>query len=248
MKNLARLYDITEYEKYLCHVFAEVLGVGKFPRRLQKISKKRYGERDNITRYFVHKNRGFSVGKYTYGYEQFYNQAKSVESIGAFCSFAVNVNFTTGNHPLKYITTSPIVYRKRFSMLEEDDLVAFNDKKVTIGNDVWIGRDTTILPGVNIGNGVIIGAGSIVNRDIPDYSIAVGVPAKVIKYRFKPSEIELLNSTKWWAWDDETIRGNISLFINPSDFFTFLGKSNLELINHCSYMNERVDNGVNKSI
>lgn len=227
MENLAQFYDITEYEKYLCHVFANVLGAGKFPRRLQKISKRRYGEGDNLTRYYVHKYRGFSIGKYTYGYEQFYNQSKSIESIGAFCSFALNVNFTTGNHPLHYITTSPIVYRKRFSMLEADNLEDFNDKKVTIGNDVWIGRDTTILPGVNIGNGAIIGAGSIVNRDVPDYSIVAGVPAKVIKFRFKPSEIELLNLKKWWNWKDESIRESIGLFKNPSDFFSFLENNHI---------------------
>lgn len=248
MKELAEIYEITEYDKFLCHVFAKIIGARRIPRHLQKISKKCYGEKDNLTRYYVHKYRGFSIGKFTYGFEQFYNQAKSIESIGAFCSFAVNVNFTTGNHPLQYITTSPIVYRKRFSMLEEDNLKDFNDKKVIIGNDVWIGRDTTILPGVNIGNGAIIGAGSIVNRDIPDYSIAVGVPAKVIKYRFKPLEIELLNSTKWWEWNDENIRESISLFNDPLEFFSFLEKNKLGIINYCSCTNERSDNCVSRSI
>jgi maltose O-acetyltransferase len=56
-------------------------------------------------------------------------------------------------------------------------------KPVKIGNDVWIGMNCTILPGVNIGNGVVIGAGSVVTSDIPDYAIAVGNPAKIIKYR-----------------------------------------------------------------
>lgn len=75
--------------------------------------------------------------------------------------------------------------------------------KVTIGNDVWIGAGTIILPNIKIGNGVIIAAGAVVTKDIPDYAMVGGVPAKVIKYRFNPQEIEILNKVKWWNWSDE---------------------------------------------
>lgn len=56
-------------------------------------------------------------------------------------------------------------------------------KPVTIGNDVWIGTRVIVMPGISIGNGVIIGAGAVVTKDVPDYAVAVGVPAKVVKYR-----------------------------------------------------------------
>lgn len=56
-------------------------------------------------------------------------------------------------------------------------------RPVTIGNDVWIGRRAMIMPGVNIGNGCIIGAGAVVTKDVPDYAIVGGVPARVLKYR-----------------------------------------------------------------
>lgn len=59
----------------------------------------------------------------------------------------------------------------------------FDVEPVTIGNDVWIGGRVTILPGVKIGNGAIIGAGAVVSRDVPDFAIVGGVPAKVLKYR-----------------------------------------------------------------
>lgn len=88
-----------------------------------------------------------------------------------------------------------------------------------IGNDVWIGRDVTILPSVNIGDGAVIGTGAVVNRDIPPYAIAVGVPAKVIKYRFTPDEIEKLLKIKWWNWTDEQIKKNIDLLYKPELYF-----------------------------
>ena len=76
----------------------------------------------------------------------------------------------------------------------------------TIKNDVWIGVDSVILRGVTIGNGVIIGANSVVNKDIPDFAIAVGSPAKVIKYRFKKNKINKILKSKWWESDIDYAR------------------------------------------
>lgn len=59
----------------------------------------------------------------------------------------------------------------------------FPKQKVTIGNDVWIGASVIIMPGITVGNGSIIGAGAVVTKDVPEYSVVAGVPAKVIKYR-----------------------------------------------------------------
>lgn len=86
--------------------------------------------------------------------------------IGDNVMIGPNTLITTVGHPL-----SPAKRRKHLGIA----------KPVTIGNDVWIGGNVTILPGVTIGNNVVIGAGAVVNRDIPDNSVAVGVPAKVVK-------------------------------------------------------------------
>jgi acetyltransferase-like isoleucine patch superfamily enzyme len=94
------------------------------------------------------------------------------------------------------------------------------NKNITIGNDVFIGMNVTILDGVKIGNGVVVGACSFVNKDIPDYAIVGGNPAKILKYRFNENEIERLNSLSWWNWDEDKLKNveshffNIDIFLN----------------------------------
>lgn len=77
---------------------------------------------------------------------------------------------------------------------------------VVIGSDVWIGTDVMILSGVNIGHGAIIAARSVVTHDVPPYTIAAGVPAKVIRRRFSNEIIEKMLTIKWWEWDEARIR------------------------------------------
>ena len=70
-----------------------------------------------------------------------------------------------------------------------------------IGNDVWIGYNALIIEGVKIGNGAVIGAGAVVTKDIPDFAVAVGTPAKVIKFRFGENEIKKINKSNWWSFN-----------------------------------------------
>lgn len=92
---------------------------------------------------------------------------------------------------------------------------------ITIGNDVWIGMNSIILPGVKIGNGVTIAAGSVVNKDIPDYAVVGGVPAKIIKIKYETEIVEKLNDIAWWNWSEEHILRNKTDFYLPlQDFIT----------------------------
>ena len=98
-------------------------------------------------------------------------------------------------------------------------------KVTTIGNDVWIGSKVTIIPGIRISDGAIVAYGSLVTKDVPPYAIVGGVPAKIIKYRFNADIINELIKIKWWDMDDEFIRNNYKLFLDPNSFIVFFKKT-----------------------
>jgi virginiamycin A acetyltransferase len=215
--DLSKLYQITEFDKLIGRFVKFIKRRGKPPKCLYKISRKRYGKSDNLGRYYNHKYFNIYIGKYTYGYEQFCYKNSALKSIGSFCSIAKNVTLISKNHPIEYITTSPILGCKEFGF-DKSSKINVKNGKITIGNDVWIGTNVTILPNINIGNGAIIGAGAVVTKDVPDYAIVVGVPARVMRYRFKPEEIAALNRIQWWDWPDEKIKDNIHYMRCPKEF------------------------------
>ena len=180
-----------------------------------KHGKFREGHRYISERFF-----GFTVGKYSDGYEQFWahnsNAGKYIESIGSFCSFAVNITIAGGNHPLDYLSTHAFLYYKKFQFVKENRDINqdANCKKINIGNDVWVGVNAIILPGVTIGDGAVIASGAVVNKDVPPYAIVGGVPAKVIKYRFSEEKIQELLELQWWDWSDEKIKANVANMYN----------------------------------
>lgn len=180
-----------------------------------------YVPRYNIVELFPR----ITVGKYSYG--SLCNKVYGIESIGAFCSFAVGVEIV-GNHDVYISSHEFLSYPGDWKRAQS--CVPFIDKiakprvvpKVKIENDVWIGRNAIILAGCHIGNGAIVGAGAVVTKDIPDYAIVVGVPAKVIRYRYTQEQIKKMNQIAWWNWPDEKIKENYEDFYLDID--TFLKK------------------------
>lgn len=127
------------------------------------------------------------IGDYTYiGDYTKITKAK----IGRYCSIADNVTIGPGEHDLGSFSTSTLFSHSSYADLTKKDIV--------IGNDVWIGVGSTILRGTHIGDGAVVGAMALVNKNIPPYGIAVGVPARVIGFRFDDSKIEELRATEWW--------------------------------------------------
>ena len=86
-----------------------------------------------------------------------------------------------------------------------------------IGNDVWIAAKSIVFQGVKIGNGAVIGAGSVVTKDVPDYAIVAGNPARIIRYRFTPDIIAYLNETKWWNYTLDNLDDNFLSMLNSGE-------------------------------
>jgi acetyltransferase-like isoleucine patch superfamily enzyme len=114
--------------------------------------------------------------------------------IGKYTSIGPGCKIGLGVHPLDFVSTSPYLYNDNLFKKKNDS----DFEEVVIGSDVWIGANVLIMGGVKVGHGAVIGAGSVVTKDVPPYSVVVGVPAKIIKYRFTPDIIDLLIETEWW--------------------------------------------------
>ncbi|MFD8707864.1 CatB-related O-acetyltransferase [Kitasatospora sp. NPDC059648] len=126
--------------------------------------------------------------------------------IGRFCAFAEGVRFVMNgaNHRMDGPSTFPFpimggAWAEHFDLLT--GLPGRGD--TVVGHDVWLGYRTTVMPGVRIGNGAVVAAGSVVTSDVPDYAIAGGNPAKVIRLRYAEDEVARLLAVAWWDWPVE---------------------------------------------
>jgi virginiamycin A acetyltransferase len=170
------------------------------------------------------------IGEFTY-YSDNHNSAESFYDhiqhhyeflgdklvIGRFCAIAEGVTFIMNgaNHRMEGITTYPFNifgsgWEKVTPTIEQ---LPFKGDTI-IGNDVWIGQNATILPGVKIGDGAIIAANSTVAKDVEAYSIVGGNTARMIKKRFSEETIDLLLKIKWWSWDEKKIFENLELLVS----------------------------------
>ena len=139
--------------------------------------------------------------------------------IGKFCAIARGVKFIMNgaNHKTSGISTYPFhIFGNGWEKVTPvpGDLPYKGD--TIIGNDVWIGYDALIMPGVNIGNGAIISSRSVVVKDVPAYTIYGGNPARLIKERFSASTVQRLQALAWWNWPVDKITRNLEAIVSAN--------------------------------
>lgn len=163
---------------------------------------------------FVNDPRDFQKNNVLYHYP--INHDKLV--IGKFCSIACGAKFifTSANHTLKSLSTYPFpLFFEEWGLDKADVADSWDNKgNIVVGNDVWIGYEAVIMSGVTIGDGAIIGTRAVVTKDVPPYTIVGGVPAKPIRKRFADDIVASLLEIKWWEWETEKIKRNISAIQN----------------------------------
>ena len=144
-------------------------------------------------------------------------------NIGRYSCIGNNVQTISATHPLSpFVSIHPAFFSIRKQTCEsftekqlfDEFIYADSEKKVAaiIGSDVWVGNNVLIKGGVTIGDGAIIAAGAIVTKDIEPYSIATGIPAKVIKKRFSENEILFLKELLWWKKPKSWLKKHASAF------------------------------------
>ncbi|ASY55934.1 Chloramphenicol acetyltransferase [Sinorhizobium sp. CCBAU 05631] len=134
--------------------------------------------------------------------------------IGRFCALATAVQFIMNgaNHALSGFSTFPFgifpgAWREGF---DPSAYGTGHRGDTIVGNDAWLGREATVLPGVTIGDGAIVAAKSVVSKDVPPYAIVAGNPARVVRMRFPAEIVERLQAVAWWNWPADKVTRNIA--------------------------------------
>lgn len=175
-------YEITEFERILLDVTRKLRGTTNPPEWVYKYSRKKYGWKDNLARYYYDKFLNFPVGKYTYGYRSL--KTEEIHSVGSFCSIGIDQRLVGNGHPINYVSTWNTLLDKKINP-------ANTLKSIRIGSDVWIGAYSIIRSNLTIGDGAVIGAGSIITKDVEPYTVVVG-NNRVLRQRFSDNIVESL--------------------------------------------------------
>jgi len=164
------------------------------------------------------------VGDFTYISE---NAVISKTNIGKFCSIGPNVTCGRGIHPLHGLSTSPMFYSTKkqngYSLSQENKIS--ERLPIFIGNDVFIGANVTILDGISIADGAVVAAGAVVVKNVKEYEVVGGVPARHIKYRFSHEIIKKLINISWWNWPEEKLHEVEKLFFDIEQFIDKYNKN-----------------------
>jgi virginiamycin A acetyltransferase len=198
-----------------CRLLLRLYGLSRPKIRsviLSQVAKREGGQmvsqtlRDILARYH-----NIEIGMYSYGGCFDPQQIAPFTRIGRYCSFARGVFIAGENHPMSWKSTHPYFYNPVFGYVAEHHNRV---NQLCIGNDVWVGYGAIILPNVaSIGDGAVIGAGSVVTKDVPDFAVVVGNPAKIVRYRFSSQTIARLKEERWWDKSAEELESSIETFM-----------------------------------
>lgn len=165
-----------------------------------------------------------TIGDYSYLQEYVF---VGDTTIGKFVAIAAFTRIGPPDHPMDRISQHRFSYVPEYYWPGETrDHAFFAERRAarcTIGNDVWIGHNVTVLAGLTVGNGAVLAAGAVVTRDVQPYTIVAGVPARPVRRRFSEDIARRIERLAWWDWPDDRIR-RASRDVRDLDAGAFLAK------------------------
>lgn len=163
------------------------------------------GEMTSFTiRSILKMHHGIDVGAYSYGECLKPGSFPEGVAVGRYVSIAAGVKVFRRNHPTERLSTHPFFYNKRLGWHDQDQLP--ETPGLLIEHDAWIGANVIITPRCHrIGIGAVVGAGSVVTSDVPDFAIAAGTPARILRYRFPPDYQSMILNGRWWELSVEEV-------------------------------------------
>lgn len=163
------------------------------------------------------RHNGVEVGRYTYGPCLMPDGLPPGTRLGRYTSLGPQVVVFRRNHPLERMSLHPFFYNPVCGIVGSDTIARDEENPLDIGNDVWIGARSIILPRCKrIADGAVVGAGSVVTRDVPEFAIVGGNPAKVIGWRYPGELQETVRRTHWWSRDIGDLLPHLSLFTDAA--------------------------------
>ena len=183
-------------------VFSHALQIISGGRRLRRVAlalalRLEEGEFYSATARLIMAARyGVQIGAYSYGYCFVPGAFRSGTTFGRYVSVAPEVEVLARNHPLDRLSTHPFFFNAKLGYVAEDNIPT---TRLTVGHDAWLGFRAIITSGcARIGIGAVVGAGAVVTKDVPDFAVVVGVPARIIRYRFPENVRERILASEWW--------------------------------------------------
>jgi virginiamycin A acetyltransferase len=152
---------------------------------------------------------GVDVGMYTMGGCFMPYAFGRNTTIGRYTSIALSAFAATDNHPMHYKSMHGFFFNPELGVVD----TGLDSRPLDIGNDVWLGHNSIIMPEVaTIGDGAVVAGGAVVNKNVPPYAVVVGNPARVVRYRFAPEVIDQLLAERWWDKDLSELKNHLDEF------------------------------------
>jgi acetyltransferase-like isoleucine patch superfamily enzyme len=156
---------------------------------------------------------GVKVGAYSYGDCLIPGAFPAGVTVGRYVSIASGIRIFLRNHPIDRLSLHPFFYNSRLGLVQTDTITS---STLEIGDDAWIGDRAIITPGCSrIGIGAIVGAGAVVTKNVPNFAIVAGNPAKLIRYRFDDRTMAIILESRWWEKEIQDLSACLGDMIRP---------------------------------